>query len=272
MRRLAIALLFIFMTHLCYGQFAFPSLGGSTAAMGGCSVGLSHADAALQNYAALTTQEQCFISIAYRQDFLVLGTGYKYIGASMPIRHTGNAFATYCHYGDVIYNEQMATLGYAQRITQRLSLAVGGHYLFSGTSDGFYTPQHLITASLAFFMQFDEQWQMGAKIFNPFCVKLNTKSISRVPAILNIGVGYHPHPSLLLSAEIEKDIAYEPNLRAGAEYTFFEHFAIRAGFATGFVYYTFGIGYTSSRVHIDFATEVHQALGLCPALNCTFAF
>ncbi len=240
-------------------------MGLRSVGMGGLSVALTDAASALANTAALSQQQGTLVAISYRQDYLLSGTAHKWIAAAHSMSATGTATASYHHYGDPNYSEQKLSLGYAQLVSQHISLGATLDYLYSGVSDVHYSTLHGLTFSASLQATIGRQWTIGSQIFNPIALRIGSQQ--RIPALLAVGAAYKPAPEWTTSVEVQKSLYSPVSFHWGAEYTFLQHFAARAGFATQPVRYAFGIGFHQTHYSINIAVEVHQHIGLTTAIG-----
>ena len=131
-----------------FAQFDFPTLGGTSAGMGGASVALTDDESALANVAGMARLESVAAAISFRQTFVTGGMGYAWAAVALPTA-AGSWGVSAMHYGGPEYNEQCLSLAYALPIGEAFALGTAFHYLHSGTSDAYYDPQNLLTFSLA---------------------------------------------------------------------------------------------------------------------------
>lgn len=256
-------------TMAVQAQFELPAMGARGAAMGGTSVALDDAASSLCNIATLAHRTGFGAALSYRNDFLMAATSHKWAAAYLSLTPTGTATASYHHYGSSLYSEQRLSAGYAQALGRHLTIGATIDYLFSGVNDNHYDAIHSLTFSAAIGLSLGRTWTLGARVFNPAAVKAGT---DRMPVVMNIGAAWHTTSNLLTTIEVEKSIYKPATLRAGAEYTFFDHFAARAGIATYPVTYCFGVGANYSRYNLDLTVAVHQLIGIMPQIGLSATF
>ena len=270
-RKVLITIVVLFYTAPLFAQFDFPSLGGRSAAVGGCSVALDDAESAFDNLAAMGGLEHAVLSLSARQQFVAEGMGYARFAAAVPVGF-GAWGASLVHYGNSDYNEQQLSLNYAIPAGRKVKVAAGFHYLHSGTSDAYYEPIHLVTFSVAVQYTPSERLTVGFKAFNPFAAELHTDVYMRTPARFNLGVAYRLLDELLAVVEAEKNLYCDATLRMGLEYHFLEHYDFRIGLNTRPTIYTIGFGMEQRHWGIGLSAQMHQVLGMTPQLSAYYCF
>lgn len=254
-----------------FAQFDFPPMGGRSAAMGGASVALREDESAQGNIAAMAWMRQVMVATAFRQTFVSEGFGTASLAASSPVGF-GTAGLSFIHYGNSDYHEQQLSLLYALPVSRTVAMGVAFHYLHSGTSDAYYDPVNLLTFSAALQYSPTDELTVGFKTFNPFSVKLRDDLTYRTPALFTLGVAYRLIDELLAVAEAEKDLYNDATLRFGLEYSFLNNYAVRVGFNTNPVIYSFGVGMDFNRLGISLSAQVHNVLGITPHLSAHYRF
>ncbi len=92
-----------------------------------------------------------------------------------------------------------------------------------------------------------------------------------LPTILSIGLVYQASEKLLLMGEVQKDIDFKANIKAGIEYHIFESFRLRAGIGSVPSTMSFGLGYQwKNGLQINLASNYHQTLGFSPAFGLQY--
>ncbi len=239
--------------------------------MGGSPQGLDDAASIAQTIAPAAFAHKTQIALSYSQYHSLRALSHKTLSAVVPVK-VGGVVAAVTHYGSQLYNELQLSSGYALRISPSIAVGVALHYLHTSTADPYYTPQHLFTASAAVEARPTESLTMGAKVFNPFAVKLAGESGERVPALFAAGLSYKLLPQLLASLQVEKGLYTRARVQAGVEYTFLEHYSLRGGLSTEPMMYTFGVGAVWGQCTFDFAAGIHPVLGLTPQLTAQYTF
>lgn len=97
------------------------------------------------------------------------------------------------------------------------------------------------------------------------------RPLGAVPAVA-AGVALRPSDRALLVLDVEQDLDGELSVRAGVEALIVDALAIRGGVGSAPVLYSAGIGVNAGPLRADVAAEVHQDLGLTPAVSLQVGF
>lgn len=238
--------------------------------MGGASVAVRDFSGCNVNPATLGWLQRWNVAIDYRQLMLLKGMGYKSVALAVPTRDIGAAAVYYTHFGDLTYNEQTASAHYGIRVGKGVSVGVGIYYLHSGTNDGHYEAYNSATGSVGVQYAPNEKLCFGASVFNPFFVRRD--GVQRIPVQMNFGAAYKPVGSLLITAELEKNI-YDPlRVRLGVEYCIIDRILVQAGVATSPMVYSIGVGYRHRHIRANLCVAVHQRMGVTPGVTLGYSF
>jgi hypothetical protein len=84
------------------------------------------------------------------------------------------------------------------------------------------------------------------------------------------GASFQPSTKTLMAIEIQKDIDHDPVVKGGFEYVLYRKISFRTGFHLNPSLSCFGVGYSASRIRIDYALQYsriinlsHQVSALC---------
>ncbi|MEL6616153.1 MAG: hypothetical protein AAFQ43_10465, partial [Bacteroidota bacterium] len=98
-----------------------------------------------------------------------------------------------------------------------------------------------------------------------------TRPLGAVPSVA-AGVAYRPGDRALLAFDLVQDLDGEISARAGLEARVAEPLALRAGVGTAPVTYSAGIGVIAGPLAADVGVEMHESLGLTPAVSIQVGF
>ena len=96
-------------------------------------------------------------------------------------------------------------------------------------------------------------------------------SASTVPG-LTVGVAYRPSDLALVVVDADQDLDFGLSVRAGVEVTPVEALALRAGVSTRPTRFSGGVGVRAGPLRADLAVEVHEVLGVTPAVGVEVGF
>ena len=113
----------------------------------------------------------------------------------------------------------------------------------------------------------------GIHIFNftnsAFKQLYNTK----IPLIIEFGIGLNPYKKLFLTTELEINNQYGNIIKGGFEYYIIDRIITRIGFSTSYYSgYSFGLGFIQKHIKANVAFTQHIYLGLTPHIDFTYSF
>ena len=98
-----------------------------------------------------------------------------------------------------------------------------------------------------------------------------TRPLGTVPA-LSAGLAYAPSERSRLALDVVQDMDGALAVRAGLEAQIVDALAVRGGVGTAPVTYSAGIGIAAGPVRADLGVELHESLGLTPAVSLQTQF
>ncbi len=177
--------------------------------------------------------------------------------ASLPVI-VGVAGAGFFKYGDDLYNEQLISIGYANKFGIA-SLGLKGNYV-QYRLEGFGSAQ-AFTISFGGIASITPKLMIGAVIENINQPKLSSNSDERLPTRFKVGVGSKLSEKVLALVEVEKDFENSPLAKAGLEYALHKKVFARTGFnlnpRSGFG----GLGFILRKFKLDYAFQFSEYLG-----------
>jgi hypothetical protein len=154
-------------------------------------------------------------------------------------------------FGDNVYSEQIITTGYSNSFGLA-SLGLKVNYI-QYRAEGFGN-KGLLSISAGGIAQLTPKLSIGVHIIN-----INQQKISGadekeyLPTIFIGGVGVKASDKVFIVAEIEKDLSYAANIKAGVEYQAHKKLAFRTGFNTKPSSYYFGLGFRTGKFCLDYS-------------------
>lgn len=269
-KRIILLVVLLYATPL-FAQFDFPSMSGSSAAMGGMSVAIEDPSTAHSSIANLASLHSTTLTLAVRQNLMAKGLNYMSASAAIPLSFGGTSLSV-IHFGDAEYNEQQFSFSYAIPLGENLSLGAAFHYLHSSTSDPYYDPLHRLTFSLALRYKPSEELSLAFRAYNPIAVFSDKESGMHTPAVFTLGASYWLSNELLAAAEVEKNLFYDASLRLGLQYCFHENYFARLGIQHNPILYTFGFGGRWKHFGADFSFQISSHLGTTPLVSLSYIF
>jgi len=114
--------------------------------------------------------------------------------------------------------------------------------------------------------------RVGAHIVNINQPVVNDLTREKMATRLIVGLAYQPSDKLILSGEIEKDLAFPSTLKAGLEYHPLDKVAFRTGFhlhpQAGF----FGLGFEARKFLLEYAIAFGELPGMSHQATVTYKF
>ena len=254
-------------THVYAWDMLQPS-GGRTNSLGKCSVALNDLWSLHNNPAGISSYKDLSIGIAYENRFLLKELGYKNAGVIVPLK-SGAIGISASQFGYAHYNENIIGITLARNFGPHLNIGLKLDYLYikySGDYDNFSTP----TFELGIQYEINENLSLGAYLFNPIHVKINTANNFKIPIIMRLGFSYFIIEGFMITSEIEENFEDNFSYRFGLEYECYNDFFVRGGFQLNPELFSFGIGYNYKLCAIDIAAQMSQDLG--SSLNCSIVF
>lgn len=268
MRQIILVSVFlVVLVSTVFSQSIYTPIGGRAIGMGDASVTLSGFWSGFQNTAGITSSDQLAFGVAYENRYGMDGFNFMAAGISAPTPF-GHVFASAFRFGDDIYNEHKASLGYATEIG---IIQLGGrvnylqyHILDFGTQSSWSLDFGGI-ASLT------PQLVIGAQALNITQSSLSKGNEQAIPTLLKLGASYRPVIYFMLNAEIEKDIQMASLVKVGAEYNLLEKFYLRSGIQSGSFQTFYGLGFKYLSIHWDYALSNHPELGFSHAMSLQYS-
>ena len=267
-----ILLIFFFTLSIsAFAQTEYFQAGARSSGMGNAGITLSDNWAVLNNPAAMTGVSQPMLGLFYENRWLLPETGYGALAFSSPLLG-GNVGLGITNFGYSLYQSNKFSVGFSQQLFENLSMGILIDY-FSVRQGGIYGNLNAINFELGLLSRPNENFAIGAHVFNPLNFSYFEDSDLRMPIAFKLGFSYLFSKSLLIAVETAKVInGYMPILRTGIEYSINNQFALRTGVTVAPVEYTFGMGYNSGSVIFDLAFAYHEILGSTPKLSISYAF
>jgi hypothetical protein len=246
--------------------------GGRAAALGAASVCLRDPWSGWHNPAGLAGVEGTWLASSYtlrhglpelnRQGLgLLWPAGSSALGLNLSLGGSAN------------FREMDARLGYARSLGPRLALGLDAHY-YSLAIPG-YGQRRLLTGGLGLRYEPAVDWALGARVFNPFRVRLLPESAGlspgELPVLLSAGLTHQLSSELLLAVQADQRLESGVQVRAGIEYSPLQPLKLRVGITTHPASFQAGLGLQAGRWMGDLALAQHPFLGYSASLGLAWA-
>ncbi|HLZ17172.1 MAG TPA: hypothetical protein VKQ08_09030, partial [Cyclobacteriaceae bacterium] len=161
-------------------------------------------------------------------------------------------------FGDDVYSEHMAVLGFAHAIGNT-SLGARVNYV-QYLAEGF-GKNSAVSVDFGGITQITPQIFIGAGITNLTQSKLIGTDGERLPLRLVAGIGLKPSDKIFIGSELDKDIEYPISWRTGVEYSIYKKVFFRTGFNLNPNAAYFGLGVQKKNLKFDYAIRFNPLLG-----------
>jgi hypothetical protein len=256
-------------------------IGGRSAGLGNASSALNDFWSVHNNQAGLGSINNLSAGIYYENRFLVQELSLKAVSFVLPTK-SGNFGFNFNSFGYVNYNEMKAGLAYGRKFGKIFSAGVQLDYLRTHIAEN-YGNKDVFTFEIGIQTELSNQLTIGAHVFNPIRVKIQSETDDRVPAVFKLGISYDVSEKLLIALETEKDSDFKPLIRGGIEYKIIEMAFVRIGYSTlpstsgsdSFSIasvYSFGFGLNIGKFVLDLSSSWHQTLGWSPMVSLNYIF
>ncbi len=243
-------------------------IGGRSSGMANASVTLNDLWSIHNNQAGLTGIKNFSAGLYYENRFGLKNLGLKAGAIAVPTK-SGVFGLSITHFGYSQYNESKIGLAYAKAFGTKFSAGVQLDYLSTHIAEN-YGNSSALAAEIGLRYQINKNLCIGAHIFNPTRAKVADYNNEHAPTIARLGLSYAFSEKLILAAESEKDIDYDPVFKAGIEYRPIKQLYFRTGISTNPVLNAFGFGLEFKSFNLDFSASYHQALGFTPQVSLIF--
>ena len=123
------------------------------------------------------------------------------------------------------YNESNVGLNYATILFERLSLGAALHY--TRTSIDTYGASGALIVNAGLNALLFEGFSVGFRVFNANQASLRTELTGvkeKIATTLDLGIAYQISDKVLLVADMQKQVEFNPSFRGGIEYAFHKNF------------------------------------------------
>lgn len=273
--------------RLRYSLLLFPLLcapgltraGNDPTPAGARAVGLGNAAATLadgwsitNNVGGLGWLTRGTVGVYAENRFNVSGFRTGALAAALPLQggQRGVAGVEAARFGDDIYSETRAGLGYAYR-QGPFSIGLKAD-LLQYAWQGLASRRAILLSAGGVVRLLPKLW-FGAAGYNLNQAKLSgVETDERVPTQLKAGLSYRPSEKVLLNVETQKQIDQKNAIVGGAEYAFHRAVAVRAGFNSLTEAFAFGVSGRTRDFALDYALVTHPVLGLSHHVGLSYSF
>jgi len=262
-----LSLVLIIPTHF-FSQVGNDAIGARSIAMGGVNTTLSDLWSANNNQAGLGFVTELAAGAYFENRFLLKETSYKAGAFVMPTK-LGAFGVSVASFGFSDFVETKAGVSYGQRFSEKFSVGIQLNYLRTRLTQEFGSKNN-VTGAIGLIGKLSKEFTLGVHIYNPTRNKLANYDNERVPTIMKLGLDYRFSDKVIFALETEKDIDFEPIIKAGIEYHIVEILYLRVGISTNPTMSSFGFGLVMNNFILEASSSYHQTLGITPGISIIY--
>ncbi len=170
------------------------------------------------------------------------------------------------------YQELTVGGNYAMQLNESFGIGVQLNYFSINYGTEGYSSIESYNVALGLYSKVNDKLSLGASAYNINYYQIDDKPEQFMPLTLRFGAAYKFSGSFNSTLEVQKMLEQKARVRMGIEYLPVSKVAIRSGFQTSPLEYSFGLGYRSEKFHIDIASMQHNVLGFSPNASMSFQF
>lgn len=254
---------------LCAQNNIFQS-GAREAGLANTAIAIADNYSMFHNPGNISGVKATTIGVNYSNVFMLPELSLSSISGLMPFRQ-GAFGVSASYYGSSQYNEQKYAFGYGLGLGDKISAGISIDY-FRVNLPGEYESEDALAGEIGIIVTPIENLSLACVLYNPTATSYKNYPSENLPSCLYIGAAYQSEGFLITSqANIESD--QDPVLSLASELYLVKNFAIRLGISTDDLYqYSFGLGYTHTKLNADIAFARHPVLGFSSFITLNYAF
>lgn len=247
-------------------------IGARQSGLGFCGVAIIDNWSSVYNQAALAFLNNYSINFYFEQRFLIKELSFQALNLVLPTNKNGTFAIDLTYFGFKNYNEASISLAYGILLGKNLAIGSKISYLNTHYAEGYGNKGNVI-GNVSIFFNHREKFFWGVHIFNINRAKLAPYYDERIPTIIYTGLSYKLTKKILSTFELEKDFSYPLIYKIGIEYNLFNNFLLLVGLNIHTSsYFTFGIGYESTKISVNIAFSYNNYLGYTPHISFSYNF
>lgn len=262
----AIPLLLLLSYSGAFAQSVSTQIGSRANGVGYASATLFDTWAPFNNIAGTAKLENISTAFTYDLHPSISGADRTAAVFALPVK-IGVASVGAYRFGDALYNEHVLSAGFGSKFGLA-ALGVQVNYI-QYSAQGFGN-KGVVSINFGGIAELTPHLSIGAYIIN-----LNQPKIAgeeKLPTKLVAGVGFKPIEKVIIAAEIEKDLEYDPTWKMGIEYSFHKKFCARTGYNLHPNTAFFGLGFKTKKLNLDYAIQHNVSLSLSHQASVSFLF
>ena len=242
--------------------------GARSAGVANASVTYTDNMAQFNNQAGIAGIDKITISAGFKNAYFIKELGTNVLAFAIPSK-SGVFGVNYSYFGYSKFNQNKFSLAYGKKLGKRISAGIQLNYLYTHI-EGEYGSQGLASGEIGLLTEPLDDFFIGAHLSNFWRAKYTGIDEIYLPMLFKIGASYILYKTVLLSAEVEKDLELPLVFKSGLEYGLADKFFLRFGIATNPMIFSFGFGYDLKPFKVDLAFTKHPVLGYSPVVSLEY--
>ncbi len=267
LRTQLLSLLFLLKGLHLYSFGYLTPVGAESAGMGGVSLSVQNVFAAANHQALMPWQKKPNIGFSVINRYGLKDLNQVTLAAAVPYHNFGYGFKWY-NFGTAGYQENVIGLSAAHAFRPNFSVGLGANYHSMNIVNYGRTAKLTVEFSLA--AKVSEQLSIAFRTVNPNRTKLALDQDERLSSVYQLGLAYKVNQQVTTLLQVEKSNAFRPDIKCGLNYEPKKDFHLRFGFASLQTQFTFGVGYYYKKCRMEWASAIHQTLGLSNTFSVAF--
>ncbi len=255
-------------SFVLYSQPAHIEMGARSEGTGNCNTNLTDEWSIFNNVGGISGVENGAVFFGYKRYFEIEGFDQTAAGIIQPTT-IGNFGISVYRFGDELYNEQVASAAFGNKIG---FVRLGFRANYYQVSVGDFGTTGTFFFDFGGIVELVPKLSFGAYISNFTLSQLDDSQETMLPVFMKTGLSYKPAKSLSLNLDLYKDIDFEPVIKAGIEYVIVKKFFLRTGVNVNPYTSFFGAGIHLKRFRIDYSISTHQFLGNAHQASISFNY
>jgi hypothetical protein len=242
-------------------RFMVPGLGGVS------TIGIFNP---VSNQAGMAFQEDAAVSLYYANTSIAAGVNNFQAMGMMPMKKGGALGISLSYFGYNLFNDKKVGLSYALKLADFVS--IGAQLDIINTSIAGYGSRTSATFQLGTLFKVTDNINLGAHVYNPLRIKLNSETGERIPTVFRVGATYHRNDKFWITAELEQDLDFPLAFRAGIDYKVNDFLFLRAGVLSLPLAGTAGAGLVFGGFRMEITGAWQPVTGFSPHIGMSYVF
>lgn len=222
------------------------------------------------NQAGMAFQQDASVSLYYANTGIAEGVNNFSAVGMLPFKKNGALGFSMSYFGYNLFNDKKFGLSYALKLADFVS--IGAQLDILNTKIAGYGTRTTATFELGTLFKITENINLGAHVYNPLRVKLNTDTDERIPTVFRLGATYYKGDKFQVTAELEKDLDVDLAFRAGFDYKVSDMVFVRAGFLSLPLSGSAGAGLVLKSFRLEVLGAWQAITGFAPHVGMSYAF